>query len=261
MIHYDETVPFVQLFGMYQVPATMADAVEQHRIDALRGAMERLEVGPDIFELLVTDDDSTTDDFGSLCDPIAYYGDTSLSYVKPGTLPNLPPIPSSLADMSVGGRALWIVPQVPNRLQQADSASIRKIAILTATSFCDTDFVEGDREANLRYIALNSVDHPASAVLRESPILWATFRRNIEIPDMVAQRNADFVKLFSDMGIPLEPRELECLSQEDLMACATDLRLFVLERNRHVVFCQKCSKEMLYLNAQVMAASQTTHIC
>src|ERR1022692_3881199 len=202
MIEYDATIPFVEHFGMYQVPDTLADAVEQYRIDSLRSTMERLHVGPEICELLVTEDDSVTDDFGSLCDPIAYYADSLLSYVKPATSASLPPVPSTLAELGVGGPALWIIPPVPKALKQADSAAISKVATLTATSFCDIDFVVGDREANLRYIALNSVDHPASAVLRESPILWATFRRNIEIPDMVAQRNADFVKLFSDRGIP-----------------------------------------------------------
>ena len=58
---------------MYQVPETMADAVEQFRIDELRSAMEKLNVGPEIFELLVTEDDSVTDDFGTLCDPIGYF--------------------------------------------------------------------------------------------------------------------------------------------------------------------------------------------
>src|ERR1017187_9499245 len=83
MIQYDETIPFVEHFGMYQVPDTLADAVEQYRIDSLRSAMERLHVGTELFELLVTEDDSVTDDFGSLCDPIAYYADSLLSYVNP----------------------------------------------------------------------------------------------------------------------------------------------------------------------------------
>jgi hypothetical protein len=117
----------------------------------------------------------------------------------------------------------------------------------------------GDRETNLRYIALNSVDHPASLMLRESK-LWIPFRRTIEIPDMVAVRKADFVRLFVTLGVPLEARELECLSKTDLVACATDLRSYILERNRHVVFCKACAKNMLYLNAQVLA-SQPEHIC
>jgi hypothetical protein len=71
MIQYDDTIPLVEHFGMYQVPDTMADAVEQYRIDSLRSVMETLHVGTEIFELLVTEDDSKTDDFGSLCDPIA----------------------------------------------------------------------------------------------------------------------------------------------------------------------------------------------
>ncbi len=259
MIQYDDTIPLVEHFGMYQVPDTMADAVEQYRIDSLRSAMETLHVGTEIFELLVTEDDSKTDDFGSLCDPIAYFGDSSLNYVKPATTVSLPPVPSTLAEMGVGGPALWIVPAVPKALKQADSSSIRKVATLTATSFCDKGFVLGDRETNLRYIALNSVDHPASLILRESK-LWIPFRRTIEIPDMVAVRKADFVRLFVTLGVPLEARELECLSKADLVACATDLRSYILERNRHVVFCKACAKNMLYLNAQVLA-SQTEHIC
>jgi hypothetical protein len=116
-----------------------------------------------------------------------------------------------------------------------------------------------DVPGNLRYIALNSVDHPASLVLRESK-LWIPYRRTIEIPDMVAVRKADFVRLFTTLGVPLESRELECLSHADLVACATDLRSYILERNRHVVFCKACGKKMLHLNTQVMA-SQSEHIC
>ena len=66
MIHYDPTIKFVEHFGMYQVPDTLADAVEQYRIDSLRSAMEKMNVGPEIFELLVTEDASVTDDFGTL---------------------------------------------------------------------------------------------------------------------------------------------------------------------------------------------------
>ena len=259
MIQYDATIPFVEHFGMYQVPDTLADAVEQYRIDSLRTAMEKLHVGPEIFELLVTEDDSVTDDFGSLCDPIAYYADSLLSYVNPATSASLPPVPSTLAELGVGGPALWIIPPVPKALKQADSAAISKVATLIATAFCDIDFVVGDREANLRYIALNSVDHPASMVLRESKI-WVPYRRQISLPDMVAVRKADFVRLFTTLGVPLEARELECLSREDLVSCATDIRSCILERNRHVVFCRACAKKMLYLNAQVMSA-QTEHVC
>jgi len=259
MIQYDATIPFVEHFGMYQVPDTLADAVEQFRIDSLRSAMARLHVGPEIFELLVTEDDSVTDAFGTLCDPLGYYADSLLSCVKPATTASLPPVPSTLAELGVGGAALWIIPPIPKALNQADSVAIGKVATLTATSFCDTDFVVGDREANLRYIALNNVDHPASTVLRDSK-LWVPYRRQITLPDMVAVRKADFVRLFTTLGVPLETSELECLSREELISCATDIRSYILERNRHIVFCKACSKKMLVLNMQVMSA-QTSHVC
>jgi hypothetical protein len=143
MIQYDATIPFVEHFGMYQVPDTLADAVGQYRIDSLRSAMERLHVGPEIFELLVTEDGSVTDDFGTLCDPLGYFADSLLSCMKPATSASLPPVPSTLAELGVGGAAIWIIPPVPKALNQADSAAIGKVAILTATSFCDTDFVVG----------------------------------------------------------------------------------------------------------------------
>jgi hypothetical protein len=259
MIQYDASIPFVEHFGMYQVPDTLADAVEQYRIDSLRSAMEKLHVGPEIFELLVTEDDSVTDDLGTLCDPIGYFADSLLSYVKPAVTASLPPLPSTLAELGVGGQALWIIPPVPKALREANTASVAKVAALTATSFCDTDFIAGDREANLRYIALNNVDHPASKILRESKI-WAPYRRQIKLPDMVEVRKADFVRLFTTLGVPLENRELECLSRDELVSCATDIRSYMLERNRHVVFCKSCAKKMLDLNMQVMSA-QTNHIC
>jgi len=109
---------------MYQVPDTLADAVEQYRIDSLRTAMEKLHVGPKIFELLVTEDDSVTDDFGSLCDPIAYYADSSLSYM------NLPPVLPSSGSVYLGELASAVqpldYPAVPKALKQADSAAISK---------------------------------------------------------------------------------------------------------------------------------------
>ena len=46
----------------------------------------------------------------------------------------------------------------------------------------------------------------------------------------------------------------------DLVACATDLRSYILERNRHVVFCRACAKKMLYLNAQVLASRPNTSV-
>jgi hypothetical protein len=70
---------------------------------------------------------------------------------------------------------------------------------------------------------------------------------------MVAVRKADFVRLFTTLGVPLEARELECLSREELISCATDIRSYILERNRHIVFCKACSKKMISLNMQVMS--------
>jgi len=259
MIKYDATIPLVEHFGMYQIPATLADAVDQHRIDSLQSAMESLHVGPEIFELLVTEDDSVTSDFGTLCDPTGYFADSSLRCLKPATTASLPPVPSTMAKLGVGGSALWIIPPMPKALKKADCAAISKVAKLTATSFCDTDFVVGDREANLRYIALNNVDHPASMVLRESKI-WVPYRRQISLPDMVAVRKADFVKLFAALGSPLEARELECLSREELISCASDMRHYILDRNRHVVLCQACGDEMVNLNRQVMSP-RAEHVC
>jgi hypothetical protein len=77
---------------------------------------------------------------------------------------------------------------------------------------------------------------------------------------MIEQRKTDFVQLFIDRGMPLEPRELECLNQQDLIDCATDMRFYVLERNRHVVFCKRCSSAMLFLNSQTMAPI-SEHVC
>jgi len=68
------------------------------------------------------------------------------------------------------------------------------------------------------------------------------------------------VRLFTTLGVPLETSELECLSREELISCATDIRSYILERNRHIVFCKACSKKMLVLNMQVMSA-QTSHVC
>ncbi len=130
MIHYDPTIKFVEHFGMYQAPDTLADAVEQYRIDALRTAMQRLHVGTEIFELLVTEDNSLTGHFGTLCDPIGYFADSSLNYLKPKTSAILPSVPSTLADLGVGGPALWIIPPISKALKQADGPSIAKIAAL-----------------------------------------------------------------------------------------------------------------------------------
>ncbi|RZU28902.1 hypothetical protein [Edaphobacter modestus] len=253
---YDPTIPFVQHFGMYQLPDTMADALEQHRLDRLTAVLDRNKTTSEVFELLATGNDSEVDNFGDLCDPLAFFGDVSLGRIKAGRTALLPPVPSSLADREVGGAALWSEFAVPDGIRTAEDATVALVATLVATSFCDDDFVPQDRSTSLRYIGINSVDHPASKVLRSSTI-WQDYRRPIELPDMVEQRKADFVQLFIDHGMPLEHRELECLSKEALIDCATDMRYYILERNRHIVFCKRCSNAMLYFNSRAMSQEQT----
>jgi hypothetical protein len=259
MIKYDPSIPFVQHFGIYQIPETMADAIEQFRLDRLRTLLDTHRVSNDVFELLATGDDSEVDNFGELCDPLGYFGDTSQNRIKSGQTATLPPVPSMLADLGVGGSDMWQINLVPKGLLTADDATVAIIASLVAASFCDPSYSPSDRPAAIRYITINNVDHPASKILRESN-LWQSHRRTIEIPDMIVQRKADFVQLFIDRGMALEPRELECLSQQDLIDCATDMRFYVLERNRHVVFCKRCSSAMLFLNSQTMAPTQG-HVC
>jgi hypothetical protein len=259
MIPYDKSIPFIEHFRSYLIPDTMAEAVEQFRLESVRSAMELLKVGPEIFELLATDDNSKADNFGSFCDPIGYFDDTSLNYIKPTTIATLPPLPSTLARLQIGGDATWSVDHIPEALRLADNILVCKIATLVAASFCDSDFIPEGRDTNLKYIALNNVDHPASEVLRETS-LWQPFRRIIEVPDMVAMRKADFIQLFKEKGSPLEPREIECQSNQQLLDYATDLRAYILDRNRHMIFCSRCSKQLLYLNAQTMML-QMEHIC
>jgi len=55
-------------------------------------------------------------------------------------------------------------------------------------------------------------------VLRETKI-WVPYRRQISLPDMVAVRKADFVRLFTTLGVPLEARELNVLAGRAYFLC------------------------------------------
>lgn len=72
---------------------------------------------------------------------------------------------------------------------------------------------------------------------------------------MVERRRRDFVQLFKDYGRPLQDYEIECVSDDVLVEYATDMRVYILELNRHVTFCKKCGLRMLTINQQIMAPS------
>ena len=228
----------------------MADAIVQHRIDALQEHMDAHGITENIVQIMAPDEGLEADSLGELCDPLAYYGDQSQMTIKAGVNPTLPPVPTTLADLGVGGPSIWAITAVPRRLRSADTATIAKIAEMVAVSFCDQGFKHVDRSTSLRYILINNCSHPASKILAGSS-LWEGYRRSISIPDMVATRKADFIKLFEERGAPLARHELECFSNGDLVDYALDIRHAILMQNRHVLFCRKCVSAVMSTRLQI----------
>jgi len=77
---------------------------------------------------------------------------------------------------------------------------------------------------------------------------------NVEIPDMIEQRKADFVHFSSIAGCRSNPEKLECLSQQDLNRLR--YRYEVLRNSseiRHVVLCKRCSSACCFSTLKTMA--------
>jgi hypothetical protein len=259
-IPFSTNTPLLANFGLYEIPATLAECVEQYRLDAVQLASTTLNVSDDVLELLTPHGSSFSDGFGPMFDPVACVGDTSLHRSPPGCEALLPPLPSTVvAEIEdLQPEMLLYAARLAKRFDQVSDLDVISLAQLVAVSFCENSGEARNRQGALRYVAANNASSPTAAMLRGHPSLWDGRRRKVDIPDMRAARKDDFVALFEQYGKPLQPHEIECVSDELLIRYASDMRAYILEQNRHIVFCRACSNRMLYFNARAMAPPSDT---
>jgi len=193
----------------------------------------------------------------ALYDPLGYFGDTTLSVLPPKDMASIPPLPSRLIRESVAlttlAEAHYL--RLASRFGETPDKLLTSLAAGVAAAYLDFEFKPGGRKDLVTYLAYNSAVNPASSVLSKHAEKWEHRRREIALPDMVERRRRDFVQLFKDYGRPLQDYEIECVSDDVLVEYATDMRVYILELNRHVTFCRKCGLRMLAINQQIMTPS------
>lgn len=251
-IRYNPNEPLREYFAIYRLPVTLEECVDQYRIDRIEQVDHELGLTIDDYVHLRPLDDSPIRHIAGLFDPLGFFADSSLAQLPPATQALLPPVPSSLAEFDPRF-ATWSAPfieQMKQRLESVSQATVLRLASAIATSYFDTRHTFGkSRDRAVAYLAMNSADNPARQHIGE--IRWESHRRVLDIPDMVETRKQDLRALFDEVKLPLRPVELEHIEDQVLFEYAADMRMFVLEQNRHIVFCSKCSARVLEVNSQL----------
>ena len=256
-IRYEQDTPLKEYMGVYQIPATLADCVEQYRLDCIQNVDQNTEISELDYSLIIDPGQQGYDNAFAVYDPLGYFGDTALSALPPNTTASIPPLPSRLIRESVALSTLAEAHclRLTDRLGGTSDEIVGNLASGVAAAYFDFDFKPRVRRDLITYLAYNSAVNPASRVLSNHPEKWEHRRREITLPDMVERRRLDFVQLFKDYGRPLQDYEIECVSDDVLVEYASDMRLYILELNRHVTFCRKCGMRMLAINQQIMSPS------
>jgi hypothetical protein len=70
------------------------------------------------------------------------------------------------------------------------------------------------------------------------------------------RRKTDFQELFHRAGMPIDEREFDCMPLGDIMEYAADQRSVLLGHNRHIVFCSKCSEQLLRAMSQLQQCEE-----
>lgn len=251
-IRYNPNEPLRGYFAIYRLPATLDECVDQYRVDQIEAIDHELNLTIDDYIHLRPLDDSPIRHIAGLFDPLGFYGDDSLADKPPATRAFLPPVPSALVDVD-SRFADWSAPFVrliEQRLKSVSDATVLRLASAIAASYFDASPAFGEsRNDAISYLAMNSADNPARRYVRELP--WQRHRRVLTMPDMVETRKRDLTELFEQVELPLRPVELEHVEDSVLFEYAGDMRMFVLEQNRHIVFCSKCSSRVLEVNSQL----------
>jgi hypothetical protein len=256
-IRYEQDTPLKEYMGVYQIPATLADCVEQYRLDCIQNVDQNAKISELDYSVIIEPGQQGYDNAFALYDPLGYFGDTTLSVLPPKPTASIPPLPSTLVRESVALSSLAEAHylRLGKRLGETSDELVSNLASGVAAAYFDFGFKPRGREDLIAYLAYNSAVSPVSRVLSNHPEKWEHRRREIALPDMVERRRRDFVQLFKDYGRPLQDYEIECVSDDVLVEYATDMRVYILELNRHVTFCKKCGLRMLTINQQIMAPS------
>jgi hypothetical protein len=259
-ILYDPSTPLKEYLSVYYIPTSMAECIEQYRVDRIQSVDEELTISEDDYQLIGPESDSEYQNILNLYDPLGYYRDTTFSVLPPGPQAYLPPVPSDLINRSVAVSQVAAphLNRVREKLKSASDKLIIRLAMGVAAAYFDDTFsADAKRDEAVCYLAFNTADNPASRYLSDNREVWEQHRRQIDLPDMVNQRKKDLLDLFKNYGKPLKKYELECVTDQSLFEYANDMRLYILEQNRHLTFCKRCGSRMLLLNSQIMQPTST----
>lgn len=258
-IQYNPQMSLKDHLAIYFLPVSLGECVEQFRVDQMESANLDLGLKLEDYKVLAYsqkpfswDRYSKVDHAAGLFHPMEFYQDKSLFSQLPGRSAFLPPVPSTLTRFDPRF-ALWSAPfvdEMRKRLADLDDAQVLTLAAAVSTLWLDQESHIGpERDRNITYIAMNNLDNPARERLSDLP--WEKLRRVISMPNMIDTRKKDLLDLFEQTGMPLRGVELEHIDDETIFEYATDMRQYVLQQNRHIAFCSKCSARVLEVNTQL----------
>ena len=95
-IRYEQDTPLKEYMGVYQIPATLADCVEQYRLDCIQNVDQNTKISELDYSLIIDPGQQGYDNAFAVYDPLGYFGDTTLSALPPKTTASIPPLPSRL---------------------------------------------------------------------------------------------------------------------------------------------------------------------
>ena len=95
-IRYEQDTPLKEYMGVYQIPATLADCVEQYRLDCIQNVDQNTKISELDYSLIIDPGQQGYDNAFALYDPLGYFGDTTLSALPPKTTASIPPLPARL---------------------------------------------------------------------------------------------------------------------------------------------------------------------
>jgi hypothetical protein len=163
---------------------------------------------------------------------------------RPGTAIDLPALTSEVAARAEKGSEMAEIAREEVRefrehADTYDDAELMELGGIAIAGLADSGRTFRDREAVLRYLALN-----ASAEMED---LWALDdtawtnapARHIEFPDIV-ERRKEQLRVGKGMP-PMREEDFCCYSDDEVRSFALDMRsLFIHDRARHLAVCTRC---------------------
>jgi len=258
-IPYDPEMPLEVQCWTHRLPATLADCIDQFRLDIILKTLETDDFDPALLHLFNGDHVADATNFNQRFDPLISMGDNTLAGIPPGEIALLPPLPLSLIGEfpEKQPEMTLYAAQFAKRFSALSDCVVLSIGRVAAASLCDESPAIESRDEAIVYMAVNNGNSPVARFLAEHPTSWHHRRRRLALPDMRKVRKNDFVALFEQHGQPLSPHELECVSDSIMLGFVHDLRTYVLERNRHIAICGACAGKLDYYSRVVMSQPTT----